>query len=63
NGCLAAYLIKHKYFRKEAINLKVEQGYEIGRPSLIYIKAHKKKTKIIVHVGGKVKMIAKGELI
>lgn len=63
NGCLAGYLIKHRYFEKEKIDLKVEQGYEVGRPSLILLKAGKKGKKIIVHVGGKIKTIAKGKLV
>ena len=63
NGCLAAYLIENRYFGKEKIKLKVEQGYEIERPSIIRIKGEKKKQKIIINVGGKVKIIAKGKLI
>jgi len=62
NGCLAGYLIKHRYFEKEKIDIKVEQGYEVSRPSLILLKAEKKGKKIIIHVGGRVKTIAKGEL-
>jgi len=62
NGCLAAYLVKHSYFGKDQINIRVEQGYEIRRPSLLLLKAEKKKEKISVYVGGKVEMIAKGEL-
>ncbi|MGD9344885.1 MAG: PhzF family phenazine biosynthesis protein, partial [Candidatus Aminicenantes bacterium] len=27
NGCLAAYLVKHKYFESETIEMRVEQGY------------------------------------
>jgi trans-2,3-dihydro-3-hydroxyanthranilate isomerase len=63
NGCLAAYLVKHRYFEKDQINLQVEQGYEIGRPSLLLLKAEEKKQEIAVYVGGKVEMIAKGEFI
>jgi trans-2,3-dihydro-3-hydroxyanthranilate isomerase len=62
NGCLAAYLVKHRYFGIYQIDLKVEQGYEIGRPSLLYLKAEKKEQEISVYVGGKVKMIAHGKL-
>ena len=62
NGCLGGYLIKHKYFQKEKIELRIEQGFEIGRPSLILFKGEKKGKEIIIHVGGKVKLIAKGEL-
>ena len=63
NGCLAGYLVKHRYFRKDQINIRVEQGYEIGRPSLVLLKAEGKEEKIDVYVGGKVVMIAKGELV
>ena len=62
NSCLAAYLVKHRYFGKNKIDIRVEQGYEIGRPSLLYLKAEEKGGKIDVSVGGKVVMVAKGKL-
>ena len=63
NGCLAGYLVKHRYFGKEQINVRVEQGYEIGRPSLLLLKAEDREGKIDVYVGGRVVMIAKGEFV
>ena len=63
NGCLAGYLVKHRYFGKDRINIRVEQGYEIGRPSLLLLNAANKEGRIDVYVGGKVIMVAKGELI
>ena len=63
NGCLAGYLVKHRYFGKDKINIKVEQGYKIGRPSLLYLKAEDKKSEIEVNVGGKAIMIARGEFV
>jgi trans-2,3-dihydro-3-hydroxyanthranilate isomerase len=63
NGCLAAYLVKHRYFAKDQIDIRVEQGYEISRPSLLYLRAENKRGKIDVSVGGKVVMIAKGQLL
>ncbi len=63
NGCLAGYLVKHRYFEKERIALKVEQGYELGRPSLLLLKAIKKRKAILVDVGGKVKTVAQGVLV
>ncbi len=63
NGCLAGYLVKNRYFDKDQINIRVEQGYEIGRPSLLLLKAEGNEGRIDVFVGGKVIMIAKGELI
>ena len=63
NGCLAGYLVKHGYFGKQQIDVRVEQGYEIGTPSLLLLKGHKQDGAIDVFVGGKVLMIAKGEFI
>ncbi|MFW9989093.1 MAG: PhzF family phenazine biosynthesis protein [Candidatus Odinarchaeota archaeon] len=63
NGCLAAYLIKHQYYIKDIINIRVEQGYELRRPSLLYLKAEKNEEEIIsVSVGGKAFIVAEGEL-
>ncbi|HEY0090824.1 MAG TPA: PhzF family phenazine biosynthesis protein, partial [Candidatus Lokiarchaeia archaeon] len=54
NGCLAGYLIKHNYFNKDNINVRVEQGYEIGRKALLFLDAKKQNGKINVKVGGNV---------
>ena len=63
NGCLAAYLVKHQYFIKDQINIKVEQGYEVGRPSLLHLRAEgSEEGGISVSVGGKVILAATGEL-
>jgi len=63
NGCLAGYLVKYRYFGKDRINIRVEQGYEIGRPSLLLLKAEDEEGKIDVYVGGTVVMTARGELV
>lgn len=63
NGCLAGYLIKNRYFGKDRIDLRVEQGYEIGRPSLLFLKAQDKVGQIDVFVGGRVQMVAKGKFV
>ncbi len=63
NGCLAGYLVKYRYFGKDRVDIRVEQGYEIGRPLLLFLRSEKKEEKIDVGVGGRVIMIAKGELI
>ena len=63
NGCLAGYLVKHRYFGKDEIDIRVEQGYEIKRPSLLYLRAENKEGKIDVSVGGKVVMISEGQLL
>ncbi|MCY8935286.1 PhzF family phenazine biosynthesis protein [Peribacillus frigoritolerans] len=61
NGCLAAYLVKYGYFERSEIDIRVEQGYEIERPSLLFLKASDDNGEIDVHVGGKVVKIAQGE--
>ena len=63
NSCFAAYLVKHRYFGADPINVRVEQGYEIGRPSLIYLRASQRGDTIQVNVGGKVVPIARAELL
>ncbi len=63
NGCLAGYLSKYHYFGGDLVDARVEQGYEIGRPSLLHLKARKGEGKIQVNVGGKVVMVASGRLV
>jgi len=63
NGCLAGYLSRYHYFGDRVVNARVEQGYEIGRPSLLHLKAENREGVIHVFVGGKVIMVARGELV
>ncbi len=63
NGCLAGYLVQHRYFGAERIHVRAEQGYEIGRPSLLILKAERNPDGIEVHVGGKCILVAQGELV
>ncbi|MGB8643630.1 MAG: PhzF family phenazine biosynthesis protein, partial [Anaerolineae bacterium] len=63
NGCLAGYLVKHRYFGQDAIDVRVEQGYEIMRPSLLLLRAQEKEGSIEVNVGGRVVMVAQGRLV
>lgn len=64
NGCLAAYLSHHRYFGSESINVRVEQGYEIGRPSLLLLRSERQEDDegIRVAIGGRVFMVASGVL-
>ena len=63
NGCLAAYLVKNRYYESTEIDIRVEQGYEIARPSLLLLRAQEEEGGAIgVSVGGKVIMVARGEL-
>ena len=62
NGCLASYLVKYRYLDTASISVQVEQGYEIRRPSLLYLEARKHDNIIEVNVGGKVFFVAEGQL-
>jgi trans-2,3-dihydro-3-hydroxyanthranilate isomerase len=62
NGCLAAYLVKYKYFGTKKIDVRVEQGFGLGRPSILLLEAEEKEEEISVRVGGRVFMIASGKL-
>jgi trans-2,3-dihydro-3-hydroxyanthranilate isomerase len=61
NGCLAAYLVKHRYCGTSSIDLRVGQGFEIGRPSILALRAAEEQGRIAVDVGGQVIPIAKGQ--
>ena len=63
NGCLAAYLAKYQYFGSASIDITVEQGIEMGRASLLYLRANYTPTHCPVSIGGRVINIAKGEFI
>lgn len=63
NGCLAGYLVKHRFFGRGRIDKQVEQGHEIGRPSLLLLKAGWKAGRIEVFVGGRVVLVARGRLV
>jgi len=60
---LAGYLVEYAYYGAEKIDVRVEQGYEINRPSLLLLQAQRNPGKIEVLVGGKVVMVAKGEFV
>jgi trans-2,3-dihydro-3-hydroxyanthranilate isomerase len=63
NGCLAAWLTKYRYFGTSTIDIRVEQGHEIGRPSLLLLRTEDAAGTIVVHVGGRVKLVAQGEFV
>jgi trans-2,3-dihydro-3-hydroxyanthranilate isomerase len=63
SGCLAGYLVKHRYFGASEIDVRTGQGYEVNRPSTLYLRATEMKDSIKVHVGGKVVKVAAGEFV
>lgn len=62
NGCLAAYLSHHEYLGSSDVAPRVEQGYEIGRPSLLSLESSA-DDEVAVEVGGRVLPVARGTLI
>jgi trans-2,3-dihydro-3-hydroxyanthranilate isomerase len=65
NGCLAGYLVKHLYFGTDSVSVRVEQGYEIKRKSVLYLRAAPNTDDpnvIDVRVGGRVQDMASGRL-
>jgi len=64
NGCLAGYLVRHRYLGTREIDIAVEQGREVGRPSMLHLRAREAEGgRIQVDVGGNVILVARGELI
>ncbi|NJR50389.1 MAG: PhzF family phenazine biosynthesis protein [Leptolyngbyaceae cyanobacterium CSU_1_3] len=69
NGCLAGYLVEYGYFEGDRpVDIRVEQGSEIGRPSLLFLRAQKKPAQTLgetieVSVGGHVVAVARGEFL
>lgn len=63
NGCLAGYLAKYRYFGAPQVKVRVEQGYEMGRPSLLLLDAKEENGEFDIRVGGRVVLVAKGELL
>ena len=61
NGCLAAWLVNQRYCGADSIDLATAQGYEIGRPSRLSLKAGRQDGRIRVAVGGRVFELARGQ--
>ncbi len=64
NGCLAGYLARYDYFGTGDVEIRVGQGYEIDRPSQLYLKSGRVREspdEISVEVGGRVAMVAQGQ--
>ena len=60
NGCLAAYLVRHRVLGAGGIDVRVEQGHGMGRPSLLQLRARATDGGIRVEEGGSVVPVAGG---
>ncbi len=57
NGCLLAYLLT---YRTTTINAIVEQGFQMGRHSYLYLNGQLTNDWFTIKVGGRTKLIAEG---
>lgn len=60
---LGAYLLEHRWFGAAALSLRIEQGHEAGRPSLVMVRARSVDGRREVSVGGRVIPTLRGTLL
>lgn len=60
---LGAYLLEHRFFPEPRVSVRIEQGYEIRRPSLVMLRARMADGSREVSVGGYVIPTVRGELV
>jgi trans-2,3-dihydro-3-hydroxyanthranilate isomerase len=61
-ACLGAYLLAHGG-RGDRFALRIEQGVEMGRPSLLRLEVTREAAAAKIRVGGRVLESARGELL
>ncbi|HSJ80803.1 MAG TPA: PhzF family phenazine biosynthesis protein [Thiobacillus sp.] len=59
---LGAYLLEHRFFPEPEFSIRIEQGYEVRRPSLVMLRARWVDGSREVSVGGHVMPTVRGEL-
>jgi trans-2,3-dihydro-3-hydroxyanthranilate isomerase len=60
---LGVYLLEHRFFPGSALSVRIEQGYEIRRPSLVLLRARLLDGSREVRVGGHVIPVVQGEVL
>ncbi len=60
---LGAYLLEHQFYPESDLSLRIEQGYEIHRPSLVRLRAKINNGHHEIYVGGNVVSTVDGELL
>ncbi len=60
---LGAYLLEHKVFPNSEFSIRIEQGHEIHRPSLVMLRGQKQNNLVKVKVGGSIIPVVQGELL
>jgi trans-2,3-dihydro-3-hydroxyanthranilate isomerase len=62
-GWLGAYLARHRVLGAGDFDVRIEQGHEISRPSLLHVRARFAGDALEISVGGRVIPAARGELL
>ncbi|UIO98863.1 PhzF family phenazine biosynthesis protein [Halobaculum sp. CBA1158] len=63
-GCLAGWLLEHRFLGDGPVSATVEQGYEMGRPSRLRLRAERDAAgDPVVEVGGAVVPVAEGRVL
>ncbi|MGH2901692.1 MAG: PhzF family phenazine biosynthesis protein, partial [Solirubrobacteraceae bacterium] len=60
-GWLGAYLARHRVLGTGDLDVRIEQGHEIARPSLLHVRTRGVGDALEVSVGGRVIPVARGE--
>lgn len=60
---LGVYLLEHHFFSDAELSLRIEQGYEMRRPSLVLLRARMAGRSPVVSVGGRVIPTVQGQLL
>ncbi|MBM3322127.1 PhzF family phenazine biosynthesis protein [candidate division WOR-3 bacterium] len=63
NGCLCAWLSRHRYLGRPDFSIGVEQGVEMKRPSRLLLEGSEAGGLIRVRVGGRVLVSGWGEFV
>ncbi|MDM0111466.1 PhzF family phenazine biosynthesis protein [Variovorax sp. J22R133] len=58
-----AYLLEHRLLPHAGFSVRIEQGHEVGRPSLIMLRARTVDGRPEISVGGSVVPMVRGELV
>ncbi|MCW5851313.1 MAG: PhzF family phenazine biosynthesis protein, partial [Anaerolineae bacterium] len=63
NAALAAYLVHHRALADApTVRVSAEQGYAVGRPSLVLVDVTAQNDSLQVRVGGRVARAAEGAI-
>jgi trans-2,3-dihydro-3-hydroxyanthranilate isomerase len=60
---LGAYLLEYRLFPEPTLCLRIEQGHEVRRPSVVMLRASTVDASYQVSVGGQVIPVVQGELV